>query len=446
MTMTSETYILSVSELNQLTASLLESEIGWIKLRGEISNCVTAQSGHCYFTLKDEHAQVKCALFRQNAARSTRIQNGDAVIVSGRVSLYCQRGDFQIIAQHVEKDGQGALAIAFEKQKKALQKAGLFDPKHKQSCPTLPKQIAIVTSPTAAALQDILRVLKERFPAIPLRLYPCMVQGKQASASIVRAIEAANTEANCDCMIISRGGGSLEDLWPFNETNVAQAVFDSEIPVISGVGHETDTTIIDLVADKRAATPSQAAELAVPDATDFIDRCHQQQQRLKRYWQSQQERRWTQCKHLNARLQSPQRQCQQEQQRLDYMSIALRRLCQQRLQQASTLIDKQQYRLLQQAQQNIGLQQNRIKACQTAMPIYQQYYLEKTQSSLQSLQHRLAAMNPKNILAKAYTQLCQIDGTIVQSVNQVDSGQSITARLIDGSITCNITEVIKDDA
>ena len=265
--------IFSVSALNREVRQLIEDSLGLVWVEGEISNLARPSSGHLYFSLKDDKAQVRCAMFRQaNHRLGFGVTDGMQVLVRARVGLYEPRGDYQLIVEHMEEAGQGALRRRFEVLKAKLAGEGLFDPARKRELPTIPARIGVITSPTGAALRDVLTSLKRRFPAVGVVIYPTSVQGSQAAAEIVAALERASQRADCDLLILTRGGGSLEDLWPFNEEIVARAVAAVPIPIIVGVGHETDFTIAEFAADLRAPTPSQAAELAVPQQRDWLER------------------------------------------------------------------------------------------------------------------------------------------------------------------------------
>ncbi len=263
--------VFTVSELNREARRLLESGFGVLWVEGEISNLARPGSGHWYFTLKDAGAQVRCAMFRQrNRLLAFEPADGEKVQLRARVSLYEPRGDYQLIVDFMEAAGEGALRRAFEELKNKLDAEGLFALEHKQALPDLPRQIGIVTSPTGAAVRDILKVLRRRFPAVGVIIYPVPVQGEGAGAKIARMLEIAASRAECDVLILARGGGSLEDLWAFNEEVLARAIYACPVPVICGVGHEVDVTIADLVADQRAPTPSAAAELVVPDREEWL--------------------------------------------------------------------------------------------------------------------------------------------------------------------------------
>lgn len=265
--------ILTVSALNREVRELIEENIGLVWVEGEISNLARPASGHIYFSLKDEKAQVRCAMFRQaNRRLGFRPEDGLKVLVRARAGLYDARGDYQLYIEHMEEAGIGALRRRFEVLKAKLAAEGLFDSERKRELPAVPARIGVVTSPTGAALRDVLISLRRRFPAAQVLIYPTSVQGDRAAGEIVAALERASSRAECDLLLLTRGGGSLEDLWPFNEEIVARAVAAVSIPIIVGVGHETDFTIAEFCADLRAPTPSQAAELAVPEQTDYLER------------------------------------------------------------------------------------------------------------------------------------------------------------------------------
>jgi len=262
---------ITVSQLNRQAKAILEQGLGRIWVEGELSNIARPASGHIYFTLKDNAAQVKAAFFRQRQRGPTiGFRDGDQVLACGRVSLYEPRGDYQLIVEQLEPIGEGALRRQFEVLKKKLAAEGLFDQARKKALPVLPRSIGVITSPSGAAIRDIVSVLRRRFPLIPVVIYPAAVQGEAAAAELIRALAAANRRAEVDLLIIGRGGGSLEDLAAFNDEAVARAIAASSLPVISAVGHEIDFTIADFVADRRAPTPSGAAEIAVPDQQDWL--------------------------------------------------------------------------------------------------------------------------------------------------------------------------------
>ena len=272
-----------MSSLNREARRLIEGRLGVVWVEGEISGLARPSSGHLYWRMKDETAQLRCAMFRQNNRRlSFRPDDGQHVLARGRVSIYEPRGEYQLVVEYLEEVGEGLLRRRFEELKRKLAAEGLFDARHKRDTPRLPRRIGIVTSPSGAAVQDIVTVLARRFPAIPVLIYPTVVQGAGAAAEIASALELAERRAECDLLILARGGGSLEDLWSFNEEVVARAMAAVSIPIISGVGHEIDFTIADFVADVRAPTPSGAAELAAPDQAQWTARIDTLGERLSR--------------------------------------------------------------------------------------------------------------------------------------------------------------------
>lgn len=273
--------IYTVSQLNTKVCALLENNLQSLWITGEISNLSQPSSGHLYFSLKDNCAQVRCVFFRNYNRQVNFVpENGNYVLLQARASLYEPRGDFQLIVTKMIATGSGVLQIAFERLKKRLEKEGLFALESKKPIPAFPKTIGIITSPSGAAIQDILKVLKRRFPSISIIIYPTLVQGDKAAAQIVEAINKANTRKECDVLILARGGGPLEDLWPFNEEKVARAIFFCEIPIVSGIGHEIDFTIADFTADQRAATPSAAAEEVSPNRIEWLERIGTLEKRL----------------------------------------------------------------------------------------------------------------------------------------------------------------------
>ncbi|HEX4044960.1 MAG TPA: exodeoxyribonuclease VII large subunit [Gammaproteobacteria bacterium] len=336
-----QTKIYSVSRLNNEARLLLESTFINIWVEGEISNFAAPHSGHWYFSLKDASAQVRCAMFKGSQRKlGFTPKDGLHVLIKARVSLYENRGEFQLIAETMEERGEGRLQQAFIALKKKLEAAGLFNPAIKKPLPIYPKQIGVITSATGAAIRDILTVLQRRYACVPVIIYPTLVQGETAAPNIVRAIQIANQRQECDVLILARGGGSLEDLWPFNEESVAQAIYQSQLPIISGVGHEVDFTIADFVADVRAPTPSAAAELCTPDVAELISLLGRYKQQLLRRLQHKLERlkqqlEWVQ-KHLQQ--QHPKRRLLEKMQRLDFCELTLVRLMESKLHQYRTLL------------------------------------------------------------------------------------------------------------
>ncbi len=317
--------ILSVSDLNRLARETLEQSFPLLWVSGEISNLTRAASGHWYFSLKDAKAQVRCAMFRnKNQYLDWVPREGDHVEARALVTLYEARGDFQLTIEGLRKAGLGALYESFERLKAKLEQEGLFDPSRKRALPTLPRQIGIVTSPDAAALRDVLTTLRRRMPNIPVVIYPTPVQGKGAAEKIAHAIDTASARDECDVLIVCRGGGSMEDLWQFNEEIVARAIVAASMPVVSGVGHETDFTISDFAADRRAPTPTAAAEMVSPERAALVQRVALAHQRLQRQMRNQLSQRQQQLDYLARRLLSPLQQVQQRRLHLDQLAMRLK--------------------------------------------------------------------------------------------------------------------------
>ncbi len=388
--------IYSISELNQMVQDLLEDAFLPIWVEGEISNFASPSSGHWYFSLKDENAQVRCALFNgRQRYKDNQPKNGMQILARAKISLYPMRGEFQLIIDQFESAGEGALRKAFEKLKNQLAAEGLFEPQHKKLLPKFPGTIGIISSETGAALRDICIVLKIRFPAINIIVYPTLVQGKNASTQIVQQIKTANLRKECDVLILARGGGSLEDLWPFNEENVARAIFRSELPLISAIGHETDFTIADFVADERAATPTMAAQLASPDGREYQKQLDKTYQRL--------------IKTILHLLKS-------YQQNLENLAKRLRHP-QQRLQDGFQHCDELTQRL------NLSIK--------TQLQMHQQKLL--------GLSRTLQAISPLASLARGYAIVSDAtDKKILRNSKDVKSGQEIITKLAKGELLCEV--------
>lgn len=407
-------HVLTVSELNRLAREVLERSIPLFWVSGEVSNFTRAASGHWYFSLKDQGAQVRCVMFRgRNSYLDWQPREGDKVEARAVVTLYEARGDFQLTVESLQRAGLGALFEAFERLRMKLQAEGLFDAGRKRALPALPRQIGIVTSPDAAALRDVLTTLKRRMPGIPVVIYPTPVQGKGAAERIAAAIQRASTRAECDVLIVCRGGGSIEDLWQFNEEIVARAIASCSMPVISGVGHETDTTIADFVADQRAPTPTAAAELATPDRLSLLQRLTQQQAQLHRRLQQRLQNHAQQLDFLARRLLSPSQQ-------LAGRSAALKQL-QWRLQSASLQLASKPAVTLKQLHWRL----------QTAA----QQRLQYRQQQLVQLSQSLSHLNPQAVLSRGYALVHLDDGMLVRSSQQLETGSTVRLVLGEGEAT-----------
>lgn len=389
--------VLTVTELNRLARNILEQSFPLFWVSGEISNFTRAASGHWYFSLKDSGAQVRCVMFKgRNSYVDFMPREGDKIEARCTVTLYEARGDFQLTVEFVQRAGLGALFEAFEKLKTKLATEGLFDEANKKSIPKHPKQIGIVTSADAAALRDVLTTLKRRMPNISVIIYPTPVQGKGVAQLIANAINIANHRAECDLLIICRGGGSIEDLWQFNEEVVARAVAQCAIPTISGVGHETDFTICDFVADIRAATPTAAAELAVPSREALLHGLNQLKLQLIRTMQLALNQRSQSLDYIARRLISPAQQVEQQKMQLAQIAYRLGNLVTQQLN------SKQQHLL------RLG----------------------------QNLQH----LNPQAVLTRGYAFVQNSDGAIINSSRQLKSGDAVKLTLSHGSADAIISK------
>lgn len=435
--------VYSVSRLNAEARSVLEGSFPLLWVEGEISNLARPSSGHWYFSLKDSHAQVRCAMFRQrNQLLRFRPTDGMQVLMRVRISLYEGRGDFQLLVEHMEEAGSGALQKAFEMLKQRLHTEGLFDAAHKKPLPYLPTCIGVVTSPTGAALRDILTVLARRFPAIPVIIHPVAIQGAGAREQIAAAIRLANRRQECDVLIVGRGGGSLEDLWAFNEEVVARAIHASVLPVVSAVGHEIDFTISDFVADQRAPTPSAAAELLSPDQGEFHARLLQLRIRLSQNMQRQLRHARQQLESLQQRLRHPGRRLQDISQRLDELELRLLRGQEHFLRHRQTqlaALDAQLARhtpvhRLQQLHEQTSALQHRL---QQAMARQQ----ERLQQRLQQCMLTLDAVSPLATLERGYAILTDSQQRILRKAGQIGPGERVQARLAQGTIICRVEDV-----
>lgn len=435
---TARSAALSVSQLNREAKQLLEASFSLIRVEGELTNFARPASGHWYFTLKDPQAQVRCAMFRNRSQLlSFRPKEGDQVIVTAKVSLFEGRGDFQLICEQMMPSGEGQLQKAFEQVKQELSQRGFFDPARKRPLPKHPRRIGVITSATGAAIHDILHVLQRRFPNLPVNLYPSAVQGAEAADQLVAALALANRHAECDVLIIGRGGGSLEDLWPFNEVRVAEAILRSAIPVVSAVGHETDTTISDLVSDYRAPTPSAAAEVLSPDQQALFDRLMQHQRLLIR--------------QISRRLQQAQQGLDLQQLRLKHPGERLKQQAEQLTQIESTLIRLQQQQLaharksVAQTAQRLDRQtptfsQQALRLNQLKVQLQQRMESQMTQRryALSQTAKRLNSISPLATLDRGFSLLMDHQGQVIQSVTQATTGDILQAKLKDGVLNCQV--------
>lgn len=431
--------VLTVTQLNRCARSLLEEVFAGVWVVGEISNLARPASGHIYFTLKDQEAQIRCALFRQHALRVREaLRDGAAIKAYGKVSLFEGRGDYQLIIERLEPAGDGSLKLAFELLQRKLAEEGLFAAEIKKPLPTHPKRVAIVTSPTGAVIRDIVSVFKRRAPQVELVLVPTAVQGQEATRQIIRALELADKQC-FDAIIIARGGGSLEDLWCFNEESVARAIAACQTPIVSGVGHETDVTISDFVADVRAPTPSAAAELLAPHHQDWLAQLNQLQQRLERTIKQLLMRYQLTVEGITKRLRHPSEQLQQHSQRIDDLEIRLIRSFKHKLSNSQQRTEQLTTRLLTQhpTKQLMSLQQRLIGLEQQLKRLMQEK-LKQCQWQLSSQVQALQIMSPLATLERGYSIVLTEQGQIVQSAEQTKQGQILKVKLNKGQLAVEV--------
>lgn len=455
-----ETHVYSVSEINSLIRETLEGQFSQIWLRGEISNFKAHTSGHYYFSLKDEDSQINAVMFKGlNSKLKFRPENGLEVIVHGKITVYEPRGNYQVFCEYMEPVGAGALQKAFEQLKAKLQAEGLFDSQRKRAIPMLPRHIGLVTSPTGAAIQDILNVLRRRYKAARITLAPALVQGDPAPASIVSAIELINKVSDIDVLIIGRGGGSIEDLWAFNDERVARAIAASRIPTISAVGHEVDFTISDFVADLRAPTPSAAAEMVAKSAAEMEEKIHGLKTRLWQGYRAHMTVRLERLRSLTKRLVDPQRRLQDFQIRCDELTARL---------EAAT------FRYIEDRRMNVKLALKRLGSPREYIMSLQKRaqlsdlrlqnsimkQIEVWRSRLKENAGRLDAMSPLRVVQRGYSiveklsasvagelseqeKRTETKGSIVKSVSDVVVGEELHVLLAEGGLRVEVKALVR---
>ena len=438
--------IFTVSRLNAEVRLLLENEMGIVWLVGEISNFSAPVSGHWYLTLKDSRAQVKCAMFRGNNRRVTfKPQNGNQVLVKARLSLYEPRGDYQLIIESMQPEGDGRLQQEFEKLKMNLAAEGLFAQSNKQPLPEHPKRVGVITSKTGAALYDILDVLKRRDPSLPVVVYPTMVQGEEAAIQIAQAIGRANERNECDVLIVGRGGGSLEDLWCFNNEIVARTIAASQIPIISAVGHEVDVTIADFVADMRAPTPSAAAELVSRDNSHKEQAFAAKRARLVSGIRHLLMKQAQSTHALKFRLekQHPSYQLQKQSQQLDDLDMRLRRGMTQYLKQRQQRVERKHHQLqLHSPVKRLGEQKLHLQRSEQKLLDAMDKTLLTTRHQLAMAAEKLETVSPLATLKRGYSITHSESSKTVSSINDIEVGEVITTQVEDGVIESQVTQKI----
>jgi exodeoxyribonuclease VII large subunit len=436
--------ILTISRLNREARTLLERGLGSVWLEGEVSNLSRPASGHWYFSLKDAAAQVRCAMFRQrNLLVRFPVRDGSHVVARGRVSLYEARGEFQVVIEHVEEAGEGLLRRRYDELRQKLAAEGLFDVRHKQPMPALPRRIGLVTSPTGAAIRDILHVLRRRFPAVPVLVYPVAVQGEVAPREIAQALRLAGERRDCDVLVVARGGGSLEDLWAFNDEAVARAMFACPIPIVSGVGHEVDVTIADFVADERAPTPSAAAERVVPDRAEWLRGVAATGRQLALAMQRRLHDRRSALEVREQRLARahPGVALRQLAQRLDEFDARLRLATHHRLERAGARLAATRSALRRASPAlrlaALGL---RLESSRRALSGAMRNRVGEPRRRLELAARALNAVSPLGTLDRGYAIVTDAGGRVLRDAIAARPGARIVARLAHGRLDAEVVE------
>lgn len=441
-------YIYTPSELNREIKLHLETGFPRVVLEAEVSNLARPASGHLYFSLKDERAQIRCAMFRSAASRMPiRPENGMKVTARGRISLYEARGDYQFIVDSMQEAGEGLLQRQFDELKKKLETEGLFDPSRKKPLPAYPARIALVTSPSGAAVRDLLHVLERRWPVAEIRLYPVPVQGIEAPGEISAAIVAANRQAWADTLIVGRGGGSLEDLWAFNDETLARTVSASDIPVVSAVGHETDFSICDFVADLRAPTPSAAAELSTPDQFVLKESFQRAQRQLQRRIEGRLQQYGQRLDHLAHRMQQkhPAARLRDQARQLNGLSTRLGKAARQSQRERGLRLDNLTRRLAaHRPDRKLAELGARLETLRKSLDLQLSLALKSRRDHLANLARTLHAVSPLETIGRGYSVLTAAEsGEVISRIAQVSAGDGVTAQIGDGFLDCTVDEVRK---
>jgi len=437
-------HILTPSSLNRLVRDLLEDALPMVWIEGELSNVSRPASGHLYFTLKDSGAQVRCAMFKPKSGwLKFKPADGMQVLIRARVGLYEPRGEFQLVAEHMEPAGEGALQREFEQLKARLDAEGLFDPARKRALPRYARRIGVITSPTGAAIRDVLSVLARRWPLADVDVLPVPVQGREAPPAIVAMLRKASASGRYDALLLTRGGGSLEDLWAFNDEAVARAIHASAVPVVSAVGHEIDFSIADFVADLRAPTPSAAAELLVPDADALIRHLQQLRQRLSTFEQRRLQAHNQRVDHLLARLQAqrPQARLARDRERLLHLQHRLLGVQRESAQRLLTRLERVHARLLaQHPKQRLMLLKRLLAEQQQRLRQSIERRLERERLTLQQSGRALHTVSPLATLERGYAILFDADGRVLRSAEGVVADTPLRARLADGELPLRVSK------
>ena len=441
-------HIYTISELNDEVASTLSQTFGVIWIEGEISNLMKSAAGHVYFSLKDQSASVRCAMFRmQNQSLDFSLKDGTQILARAKVGLYKQRGEFQLIVEFAEESGEGLLRQKFELLKQALLKEGLFNDEHKLPLPELPESIGLITSPKGAAVQDMLKTIKRRYRLVNVIVYPTPVQGKDATKKIASAIDNANTRGECDVLIVARGGGSLEDLWCFNEELVARSIFNSQIPVITGIGHETDFTIADLVSDLRAPTPTAAAEIALPSLNEIMDQLNRFIFDIGQLT----DRKITDSKHqlksasLRMQASHPHAKLQLNLQKLDLIDEKLRQLPMMQLMDLRNIFKISFSKLLSSSPKNkIETEKQNLEINNISLLNATTAAIERKRNRFSILTTQLESASPLQLLNRGYAVVTNEGGQSIKTVKDIKTGVTVKTKLSDGSFLSNVEKVETD--
>lgn len=441
--MTIQFSVLTVSQLNKQVKSYLENELGTVHVEGELSNLSKPSSGHYYFTLKDSSAQIRCVLFKNRhfGSPAAKLTDGQQIVASGKLSLYEARGDYQLIVEQVTEAGLGELYKRFEELKNKLAAEGLFNPARKKMLPAIPKTIGIITSISGAAIQDILSTLARRFPLAKIIIYPSEVQGSTAPQQLINALLCANAKPRCDVLILARGGGSMEDLWAFNNEQLARQIVASAIPIVSGVGHETDFTIADFVADFRAETPTAAAIAVTPNSIELLNALNNAISRLYTAISRQTQNHQLRLKHLLEKISSPRHAIISYWQTMDYLERQLITNTAQHINQKRNHLNLCLARL--QAKNPITqIEQTQIRLNQIIIQLNQciRTKIQQLRFQMTSNLSTLHAVSPLATLDRGYA-IASCKNKILFNTQQVSIGDSIEVRLAKGNLTCDVTHI-----
>jgi exodeoxyribonuclease VII large subunit len=429
----------SVSQLNRQIQSLLEASLPWVLVEGEISNLARPGSGHWYFSLKDSKAQIRCAMFknRNNAVRFTP-KDGDQVKLRAKVTFYGPRGDCQLTVESMESGGEGALQQAYERLKAQLEAEGLFKQEHKKPLPVTPERVAIITSPIGAAVRDMISAFKRRFPLTELTVIPSLVQGQGAAKNLTKQLIRMDTSNHFDAIIIGRGGGSLEDLYSFNDETLARAIFNAKTPIISAVGHEVDFTISDFVADVRAATPTAAAELLSPDSDQLIRQIQTRENSLTLSFERQLQTQQQKLDHLIQRMRHPSERIQLQQDKLNQLERRMQQNMQSLLNNHKLKLTHSDTRLSSASPaQTLKLKNQQLEDYQRRLSQALKQNLEQKTQTFASLVEKLNLVSPLQILSRGYAIASNEDG-VVKTIAQTKKGEKLKVRVEDGELNCEV--------